>query len=80
LSGLRVKVNLIPYNPQSRGRWVAPCEEKMQAFRSVLEGHGFSVLLRTSKGRLVMAACGQLGNRNQKKKLYANSALPILEA
>lgn len=78
LRGLRVKVNLIPYNSQSKGRLAAPEEAAMKAFRFILEEEGYSTLLRTTKGNSIMAACGQLGNRDLKKKLGAKSPLSLL--
>ncbi len=78
LQGLRVKVNLIPYNSQSKGRLVAPTREKMEQFRTILQEAGYQTLLRTTKGTSIMAACGQLGNRDLKKKLGANSSLSVL--
>lgn len=78
LQGLRVKVNLIPYNTQSKGRLMPPTEETMQAFRQVLQEKGYQTLLRKTKGRSIMAACGQLGNVEVKKKLGAKSPLSLL--
>lgn len=78
LQGLRVKINLIPYNAQSKGRLAPPTEEKMLEFRRILKKKGFSVLLRRTKGSSIMAACGQLGNRDLKKKLGAKSPLSLL--
>lgn len=55
----RVKVNLIPWNPgelpfkESR-------EERIEAFRKILNEKGVPVFVRYSRGRDVMAACGQL--------------------
>jgi len=62
LSGLSVKVNLIPYNPQSRDRFAPPELEVQEAFTERLRLQGYQVLLRRHKGRAIMAACGQLGN------------------
>lgn len=78
LQGLRVKINLIPYNAQSKGRLSPPTEETMQEFRSVLQKKGYQTLLRKTKGRSIMAACGQLGNVEMKKKLGAKSSLSLL--
>ncbi len=67
LEGLSVSINLIPYNAQRSGRLIPPTEEKMQEFKQYLQGRGFRVLLRLSRGRSIMAACGQLGNRALKE-------------
>lgn len=62
LRGLRVKVNLIPYNPQSRDRFAPPDQEAVNFFLARMRGHGYLTMLRQTKGQKIMAACGQLGN------------------
>lgn len=62
LQGLIVKINLIPYNPQTRDRFARPEEEVIEAFRQRLRSHGYQALLRLTRGKDIMAACGQLGN------------------
>jgi len=68
LRGLRVKVNLIPYNPQSKDRFAPPSEEVLSAFKERMQKHGYLTLLRQTKGQKIMAACGQLGNLELRKK------------
>lgn len=67
LSGLQVKVNLIPYNAQSRSRFAPPQMSVQEAFMQRMRVHGYQVLLRHHKGRQIMAACGQLGNILQRR-------------
>ncbi len=62
LQGLAVKVNLIPYNAQSRDRFAAPEPETLEAFAHRLRERGYYTLVRSTKGETIMAACGQLGN------------------
>lgn len=69
LRGLDVTVNLIPYNPQRRGCFEAPMESQIQAFTEQMKGHGYLTFTRGTKGQKIMAACGQLGSREAKKKL-----------
>ena len=71
LKNLDVKVNIIPYNPQSRDRFQAPDVEVQEAFALRLREHGYYTLLRITKGQTIMAACGQLGNvkLRQEKRL-----------
>jgi len=69
LRGLKVKVNLIPYNPQSRDRFSPPEDHTKEAFLSRMRMHGYQTLLRSTKGQNIMAACGQLGNKEQRKRL-----------
>lgn len=69
LKGLQVKVNLIPYNPQSRDLYQPSSEEVVQVFSKVLKEAGYRTLVRTSKGQSIMAACGQLGNVQIRKQI-----------
>jgi 23S rRNA (adenine2503-C2)-methyltransferase len=74
LRGLKVKVNLIPYNPQTRDRFSPPEEAQRQAFLKRMRGHGYQTLLRGTKGQQIMAACGQLGNVGMRREWIASSA------
>lgn len=62
LKGLNVKVNLIPYNAQSNDRFAAPEITTVDDFSGHLRSKGFYTLVRSTKGKEIMAACGQLGN------------------
>lgn len=64
LQGLDVKVNLIPYNPQRVDRYACPDWSTIEAYAARLRDRGLRVLLRHTKGRSSMAACGQLGVKN----------------
>lgn len=68
LRGLKVKINLIPYNPQSRDRYQPPELPVLEAFTKHLRDCGYYTLLRVTKGSKIMAACGQLGNLELRKK------------
>ena len=68
LEGLRVKVNLIPYNPQSKDRFAPPSEEVRESFLKRMREKGYQTLLRGTKGQKIMAACGQLGNVELRKR------------
>jgi 23S rRNA (adenine2503-C2)-methyltransferase len=58
----RVMVNVIPYNPGSAPLTRAPSEDEIDRFIELLRDEGLPVRRRITKGRSVMAACGQLGN------------------
>jgi 23S rRNA (adenine2503-C2)-methyltransferase len=58
----RVMVNVIPYNPGSQPLTREPSEDEIDRFIAELRAHGLPVRRRITKGRSVMAACGQLGN------------------
>src|SRR5882724_8145813 len=55
----RVKVNLIPWNPGSLP-YKEPSEEAIERFHKILLEKGIPAFTRYSRGRDVMAACGQL--------------------
>ncbi|MBW2099705.1 MAG: 23S rRNA (adenine(2503)-C(2))-methyltransferase RlmN [Deltaproteobacteria bacterium] len=80
LKPLPVRLNLIPYNPLSDSQFKAPSDEDVHRFSGWLEQENVFVRKRWSKGRSVMAGCGQLGNRKsepkqkfQKYKTHANT-------
>jgi 23S rRNA (adenine2503-C2)-methyltransferase len=59
----RVKVNLIPWNPgELPYRESSP--ERIEEFRQILTDKGVPAFVRYSRGRDVMAACGQLALLN----------------
>ena len=68
LQGLNVKINVIPYNPQSRDRYQPPEQSVLEAFTDHLRSKGYYTLLRQTKGQKIMAACGQLGNVKLRRK------------
>src|SRR6266850_2114594 len=60
MTGLgRVKVNLIPWNPGALP-YKEPTEESVAEFHRILLEKGVPAFTRYSRGRDVMAACGQL--------------------
>lgn len=61
IQGLKVKVNLIPYNPQESDPFQSPDKEQVDLFAERLRSLGVHTLLRQTKGDEIMAACGQLG-------------------
>lgn len=63
LEGLRVKVNLISYNSGSDGSFSAPDSDDVNCFYQWLDQAGIVVIKRAAKGQDLMAACGQLGNK-----------------
>jgi 23S rRNA (adenine2503-C2)-methyltransferase len=59
LANLKAKVNLIPWNPGELP-YQEPSEERVEEFRQILTEKGVPAFVRYSRGRDVMAACGQL--------------------
>lgn len=68
----RVKVNLIPWNPGSLP-YAEPSENSIERFHKILLEKGIPVFTRYSRGRDVMAACGQLALSEA-----SNNPLPVL--
>jgi len=66
------KVNLIPWNPGALPFHESSAEQ-IAAFRKVLTDRGMFAYVRYSRGRDVMAACGQLALSEAR-----NSPLPVL--
>jgi 23S rRNA (adenine2503-C2)-methyltransferase len=59
LANLRVKVNLIPWNPGELP-YEQPDAARVEDFRKILVDRGMPAFVRYSRGQDVMAACGQL--------------------
>lgn len=53
-------VNLIAFNPFPESVWKRPSEEEIEAFRKLLVEKKLRVMVRTTKGDDILAACGQL--------------------
>ena len=60
LLGPRAKVNLIPLNPAPGIPFEVPTEEAIDDFCRTLAASGLTVSVRRSRGRDILAACGQL--------------------
>jgi len=60
LHGLRVKVNLIPFNPFPGSGFVPTPREGIVHFQALLREHGLNATIRESRGQDIQAACGQL--------------------
>jgi 23S rRNA (adenine2503-C2)-methyltransferase len=68
----RVKVNLIPWNPGSLP-YREPSQDSIEQFHKILLEKGIPAFTRYSRGRDVMAACGQLA-----LKEIGDSPLPVI--
>ena len=67
LKNLRCTLNVIPYNPRRHSPWPAPEETDVAQFIDRAIANGQFTKRRGTKGRSVMAACGQLGNPELRK-------------
>lgn len=60
LRGIPHKVNLIPFNEHSGSAFLRPSDSTVKAFQNVLVRQGVTATVRVSRGRDILAACGQL--------------------
>lgn len=67
LKGIKAKVNLIAYNSWGDREFRTPSMDSILAFQKVLKDRGIMTFIRESKGADIMAACGQLRGKYEKK-------------
>ncbi len=60
LQGMRVKINLIPFNPFPHTSYQRSKTETIEAFRTLLLNAGYNTTVRKTRGEDIDAACGQL--------------------
>ena len=84
LTGIRAKVNLIPFNPfpDDRYGYRRPSPGRIARFQSSLLNAGVATMLRTTRGDEIGAACGQLTgtvhDRTRRRMRYlARTAVPL---
>ena len=77
LKDVRCKVNLIPFNPFEHAGYSRPKQRDVYAFQTVLMRHGYTTMLRTTRGDDISAACGQLvgevTDRTRRQARYRNA-------
>jgi 23S rRNA (adenine2503-C2)-methyltransferase len=60
LKGIPAKVNLIPFNEHPGADFRRPEDETVMRFQRTLLNQGYTTTVRISRGRDILAACGQL--------------------
>jgi 23S rRNA (adenine2503-C2)-methyltransferase len=63
LQGIPCKINLLPYNESAGLPFRRPSDETIELFQQTLWNAGYTVLIRSSRGADISAACGQLAGR-----------------
>jgi 23S rRNA (adenine2503-C2)-methyltransferase len=63
LKGLRCKLNLIAFNEFPGSAFRTPTPETVSAFQQILLDRHYTAILRASRGRDILAACGQLSGQ-----------------
>lgn len=56
----KIIFNLIPFNPFPGTRWERPSIDEIEEFKKLLVQKKLRVMVRTTKGQDILAACGQL--------------------
>lgn len=64
LSKVSAKVNLIPFNSFEGSKFSPPSKETIESWWNFLTKHNVQAFVRQSRGRKIMAACGQLAAKN----------------
>jgi len=67
LTGMKAKVNLIPFNDYPGAEFSRPSASRIEAFRQILVAHHLTATVRQSRGTSILAACGQLGTGGQSR-------------
>ncbi len=63
IKGIRCKVNLIPFNEHPMGPYRRPKDEDVLEFQKYLVDRNVTAIVRKSRGRDILAACGQLSSK-----------------
>ena len=63
-------LNLIPFNPFPGSRFLRPTEQEIDEFKEKLVAKKLRVMIRTTKGDDILAACGQLKVNKLARKSY----------
>ena len=76
LKELPCKINLIPFNPFPGSDYKRVTNTALNRFRDILQGEGYTVTVRTTRGDDIAAACGQLAgevnDRTKRQRRYKN--------
>ena len=57
------KINIIPYNTYPGSKYNSPSDRRIKWFQEELNLRGFVCTVRISKGKDILAACGQLAEK-----------------
>jgi 23S rRNA (adenine2503-C2)-methyltransferase len=75
LSGLRAKINLIPFNSHAALEFSPSSPEKIRLFQEILLNDNFTAIIRKSKGQDISAACGQLSGAGSSRSVASRRVL-----
>ena len=63
LRDIPCKINLLPYNESSGLPFQRSSDSKINLFQEILWKEGYTILIRSSRGADISAACGQLAGK-----------------
>jgi 23S rRNA (adenine2503-C2)-methyltransferase len=66
LAGIPAKINLIPFNPWPGTQYECSDWDTIERFAEIVNKAGYASPVRTPRGRVIMAACGQLKSESQR--------------
>ncbi|SEM23841.1 23S rRNA m(2)A-2503 methyltransferase [Syntrophus gentianae] len=69
LKGIRCKLNLIRFNEFPGSPFQSPSEDTVLAFQQILVKNHYTAIIRASRGRDILAACGQLSGKALEENL-----------
>jgi len=79
LEGVPCKVNLIPFNEFPGSEFKRPSDESVRGFQKYLLDRHLQTNIRTSRGRDILGACGQLKAEMEPKSRPAANLSKIIE-
>lgn len=80
LKGVPCKINLIPFNEFPGSEFKRPSDEQVRLFQHYLLDKGLQTNIRTSRGRDILGACGQLKAEMEPKSRPPAKLPPSLES
>jgi len=63
LKEIPCKINLLPFNESAEVVFLRPPDDQVELFQEILRDAGYTVLVRSSRGADISAACGQLAGK-----------------
>ena len=68
IKGIPSKINLIPFNPWPGTFYQTSNSEQIKLFSNIIMKAGYPTPIRTTRGDDILAACGQLKSKTEKRK------------
>ena len=72
MRGIKSKINLIPYNENPARDIKRPSAQRVRDFQHYLISRGVHCSVRTTRGKDISAACGQLGKAKKEEAVHTS--------